>query len=480
MIGAESSAAAIRQAYQFLFSSQERGRRSWRDYAQRCHYGRRYSPLRIFCRFYLTLLGGFILIACLAHLLVASVVEDVGNRYAQRFMRGTFTLIEAELYRHERKDWSQVIEALNKKFTYRLRLIERERLPNEIRARIDQGDIIVSREHDEMYHVLSDHDAALVLGPFSPRHGPELALGMPLRLHTRLSIWVVFSVTFALALFIWVRPIFRDLEALRQTARALGDGRLETRTPGARNQIFAPLTDSLNSMADRIQHLIATQKELTSAMSHELRTPIARLRLMGEMACAAHTEEERQRLGEMMENDLDELERLIDASLTYARLEQNTLQLRPESVNLAHWLTTEAERLRPLLRDKTLCLNLRELAPEQEVTLDPQQMARALGNLVRNAARYAQQRIEISARIKNRIVFIHVDDDGVGIPEEKRKAIFTAFSRLDRACDRITDGYGLGLAITRRILTLHHGHARARSSPLGGARLSLEWPADGH
>ncbi|MDR0736085.1 MAG: two-component sensor histidine kinase [Zoogloeaceae bacterium] len=473
MNGSESAAAAIRQAYQLLFSFRRRNRRRVRR-----GYAQRYSLLRIFSRFYLILLGGFALITCLAHLFVASIIRDVDNRYAQRFMRGTFTLIETELYRHERKDWPQVMKALNAEFSYRLRLVERARLPDEVRARMKEGDIIVSRAHDEMYHALSGNDMALVLGPFNPVHGPELALGMPLRLHTRLSIWVVFGAVFALALFIWVRPIFRDLEDLRQTAHALGEGRLEARTPSARNQIFTPLTDSLNSMADRIQHLVVTQKELTNAMSHELRTPIARLRFAGEMACAAHTEEERRHLVKMMKNDLDELEYLIDASLTYARLERHALELHPKTVHLAHWLTEEMEKLHPLLSGKTLRLDLRELTPEQVVTLDTQQMARALGNLVRNAARYARKRIEISANVKNQMASIHVDDDGIGIPEEKRKTIFAAFSRLDRACDHTTDGYGLGLAITRRILTLHRGHARARTSPFGGARLSLEWPVE--
>jgi two-component system sensor histidine kinase RstB len=301
---------------------------------------------------------------------------------------------------------------------------------------------------------------------------------MPLRLHTRLSVWGVFGVVLALVLFIWVRPLLRDLESLRQTAHALGEGRLEARTPSAHNRILEPLTDSLNNMAERIQRLVVTQKELTNAMSHELRTPIARLRFAGEMACSARTEKERRYLGGMMKNDLDELEHLIDASLTYARLERNTLELHPKTVDLARWLTEEAEKLHPLLAGKTLRLELCELAPEQMVTLDPQHMARALGNLVRNAARYAQQHIVISAHVENQMAFMHVDDDGVGIPEEKRKTIFAAFSRLDRACDRVTDGYGLGLAITHRILALHHGHASAKTSPLGGARLSLKWPVD--
>ncbi|MDR2366264.1 MAG: two-component sensor histidine kinase [Zoogloeaceae bacterium] len=470
MIGVESAATVIRQARRFLFPPRRRrGRHSRRDYEQ--HYS-----LRVFCRFYLILLCGFVLIVCLAHLLVASAVRDVEEHHARRFMQGAFTLVETELYRHAREDWLSAIEALNEKFTHHLYLIGRAHLPKEIQTQVSQGGIVVSREHNEMYHMLSDNDTVLALGMFSPAHGPGAALKTPLRLHAHLSIWAASGAAFALLLFIWIRPIFRDLEALRQTTRALGEGRLEARTPGAYSRIFVPLTDSLNDMADRIQQRIATQKELTCAMSHELRTPIARLRFVGEMAVSARAREERQRLGKMMESDLDELERLIDASLTYARLERDTLQLHPETVDLARWLTEEAEKLRPLLRGKTLSLDLRELAPEQNVTLDPQYMARALGNLVRNAVRYARQHIKISASVKNRMASIHVDDDGVGVPEEKREAIFTAFSRLDRACDRATSGYGLGLAITLRILTLHCGHARVLSSSLGGARFSLKWP----
>ncbi|MBT9523130.1 MAG: two-component sensor histidine kinase, partial [Dechloromonas sp.] len=74
-------------------------------------------------------------------------------------------------------------------------------------------------------------------------------------------------------------------------------------------------------------------------------------------------------------------------------------------------------------------------------------------------------------------MLIHVDDDGIGIPPEEREHIFSAFTRLDRSRDRSTGGYGLGLAIARRVLELHGGTATADASPLGGARFTLTWKA---
>ena len=72
-------------------------------------------------------------------------------------------------------------------------------------------------------------------------------------------------------------------------------------------------------------------------------------------------------------------------------------------------------------------------------------------------------------------ILVHVDDDGIGIPTEDREHVFSAFTRLDRSRDRATGGYGLGLAITRRVLELHGGTATADAAPIGGARFTLAW-----
>jgi signal transduction histidine kinase len=263
---------------------------------------------------------------------------------------------------------------------------------------------------------------------------------------------------------------------LRQTARALGEGHFESRAPDARSRAFELLTETLNGMAERIQRLIATQKELSSAISHELRTPIARMRFALEMLSEADDRQERERLWKMMGVDLDELDNLIDSSLTYARFEREQPELNLTWVELAPWLAEKVDSIRILNRSLELTVDTSALPPGQQVELDLKSMPYAVTNLLRNALKYAKTRIIVSAEISGKLVLLHVDDDGIGIPTDERRRVFYAFTRLDRSRDRATGGYGLGLAIVRLVLEQHDGTATAAVSPLGGARFTLSWP----
>lgn len=273
-----------------------------------------------------------------------------------------------------------------------------------------------------------------------------------------------------------MRPVWRDLETLRQTARDLGDGDFEARSPPARSQLFAPLSDTMNSMAERVQQLLATHRELSSAISHELRTPIARMRFALEMLSGTDERAERERLWAMMEADLDELDHLIDTSLTYARFEREAPEPHFSSVRFADWLSDEVDAVRLLGRDLKITVDTAKLPENLAVDVDRKAMPYALRNLLRNAFKYASGQIIVSAELREGNIVVHVDDDGIGIPPEDRESVFSAFTRLDRSRDRATGGYGLGLAITRRVLELHGGTATADTAPLGGARFTLTWP----
>ena len=233
----------------------------------------------------------------------------------------------------------------------------------------------------------------------------------------------------------------------------------------------------MNSMAERIRQLLATHRELSCGISHELRTPIARMRFALEMLSETDERAERERLWAMMEADLDELDQLIDTSLTYARFEREAPQAHFSSVNLAEWLTDEVDSVRLLGRQLDVTVNTEKLPENLFVDLDRKAMPYALRNLLRNAFKYAGKHIVVSAQLEGETMLIHVDDDGIGIPPEEREHIFSAFTRLDRSRDRSTGGYGLGLAIARRVLELHGGTATADASPLGGARFTLSWKA---
>jgi two-component system sensor histidine kinase RstB len=193
----------------------------------------------------------------------------------------------------------------------------------------------------------------------------------------------------------------------------------------------------------------------------------------------AETDElaERQRLWAMMEDDLDELDHLIDTSLTYARFEREAPEPHFSSVRFAEWLTEEVDSVRLLGRKLSVTVDTGKLPENLNVDLDRKAMPYALRNLLRNAFKYASQQIRVSAEMIDDRILIHVDDDGIGIPPAEREHIFSAFTRLDRSRDRATGGYGLGLAIARRVLELHGGSATADAAPLGGARFTLCWKA---
>lgn len=443
-------------------------------------WGGGYSLSRLFLNFYLLVMGSFVAIAFFADFLISGALRGITDDYTSRFMRGTIVLIEDELFRKPRSEWPKTIKSLDQKFSYRLDIIDRWslKLPPKQAEKLDAGELVILAEKDVLYHRLKQTPQILVVGPLSPDINPDRPRSLPLDLRIRLLTWSLIGLLLAVAVWFWVRPVWRDLEALRKTARALGEGHFDRRAPEARSRAFELLTATLNGMAERVQRLIATQKELSSAISHELRTPIARLRFALEMIAETSDREERERLWTMMEADIDELDNLIDSSLTYARFEREQPELKLKTVDFVGWLNDEVDSIRILNRNRGLniTVNTLELPSMLRVELDQKSMPYAITNLLRNALKYAKTKIAVSADVAGNRIRVHVDDDGIGIPEEERQRVFTAFTRLDRSRDRATGGYGLGLAIVKLVLEQHGGNVSVHQSPLGGARFTLDWP----
>ena len=438
----------------------------------------RYRLSALFFNFYLLTMGSFVAVAIVADFVITTALRDISDDYTKRFMQGTVAMIEEDLFRHRRSEWTTRITTLAERFEYKIAIAERDtiRLPPVQATRLDAGDLAIGADGEMVYHRLKTTAQVLVIGPLSPDADPDNRRFFTLEMRIRVLTWGLISLFLAIAVWLWVRPVWRDLEALRQTARAFGEGDFGARAPAARNTSFELLSETLNGMAERVQLLIATQKELSSAISHELRTPIARLRFALEMAADTDEQAERERLWKMMEADLDELDNLIDSSLTYARFEREHPELSLSETAFAPWLEEQIDNLRILGGKLTLQLDTSALPADLHVALDRRAMPFAVRNLLRNAMKYAASHIAVSAELAEGRVRIHVDDDGIGIPEEERENVFTAFTRLDRSRDRTTGGYGLGLAIARLVLELHGGTATAHESPLGGARFTLEWP----
>ncbi|WP_339487989.1 ATP-binding protein [Pseudomonas sp. RL_5y_Pfl2_70] len=286
--------------------------------------------------------------------------------------------------------------------------------------------------------------------------------------------YLMLAVLLGIVLYFWVRPHWRDLEKLRLAAERFGDNDLSVRIQLSKRSNIRDLAGHFNLMAARIEGLIANQRELTNAVSHELRTPIARLSFeLDQLKQQPDASQHRELIADMYA-DLGELEEMVSELLTYASLERGATVITRENIQAANWLDSvvgsvaleaEAAGVQLLIVDCRV----------DEVRIEPRFMARAVINLLRNAIRYAEQRVEVSlVRIGDQYE-VQVNDDGPGVPLEGREKIFEPFSRLDASRDRRTGGFGLGLALVRRVSQSHGGQVEVGDSPWGGASFRMTW-----
>jgi len=221
---------------------------------------------------------------------------------------------------------------------------------------------------------------------------------------------------------------------------------------------------AFNLMRKRILRHIGQRTELLAAVSHDLRTPLTRMKL--ELEMLAHGQAQPGDL-EDLRSDVEEMVNVVDGYLAFARGEgQETIvptELGPLLQEIAQRAGSEQTRVEVEL-ESPIILPLRPIA-----------MRRCLANLVQNAVRYAGW-VGIRVAAQGDHVWIAVDDDGPGIPQDQREAVFKAFYRLDRSRNPTTGGVGLGLTIARDIVLGHGGDIELRDAPEGGLRVLVRLP----
>jgi two-component system osmolarity sensor histidine kinase EnvZ len=271
--------------------------------------------------------------------------------------------------------------------------------------------------------------------------------------------WLVGS---ALLLFViaalFMRNQVRAIRRLARSAEAFGMGR---EVPPIRPEGAAEVRQAaaaFNKMQERIRRFLAQRTEMLAGVSHDLRTPLTRLRLA--LAMLPPAEELRQDIAEMTA-DVDEMERMIGGYLAFARGEK-TEQAMP--VNLCCILEEVAAGARRAGAELDL-----DVPPDLTLKLRADAVRRAVTNLVDNARRHAH-RVALTATAQERSVLVTVDDDGPGIPADRRESVFRPFE------SGAAGGTGLGLTIARDIVRAHGGEIVLEDSPLGGLRARIRLP----
>jgi two-component system osmolarity sensor histidine kinase EnvZ len=267
------------------------------------------------------------------------------------------------------------------------------------------------------------------------------------------SVLLIFAVIF---LRNQIRPILR----LADAAEAFGKGREvpNFRPRGAREVRRA--SQAFIEMKNRVERTIEQRTAMLAGVSHDLRTVLTRFKL--ELALAGKGPEI-----EAMKSDVDEMARMLEAYLSFAR---GDLDEPSAQVDMAEFLDQLRADLERQGHKATVAFHGLPV-----VAVRPAAFKRCQGNLVSNAARFAKS-IAISGHRDHRYLTITVDDDGSGIPADKREDVFKPFLRLDDARNQDEGNSGLGLSIARDIARTHGGDITLSDSPMGGLRATVRVP----
>ena len=234
-------------------------------------------------------------------------------------------------------------------------------------------------------------------------------------------------------------------------------------------------------MATRIEKLVEDNKILARSISHDIRTPMSCLRFGVEAALDCDDLTKKNSYLSRMESELTRMEEMTTAFLEYAGMERQGFHLKTELINVNHLIELVANDCQSLAEQYNIKLSCQLSTEKSHYTLDFHWCYRATLNLVSNAIQHAETQVTLSVRKINQALSIEVEDDGKGIPQDKRDVIFSPFIKLDSTRSREQGHFGLGLAISAKVMAWHQGSIKAdASNDLSGARFSLLFPAQSH
>lgn len=273
-------------------------------------------------------------------------------------------------------------------------------------------------------------------------------------------IWLVGSI---LIVSILITPfIIIHTRSIRRIARAASRFGRGLDAPGFEptgSKEIREAASSMITMKERLDRYNRTRTDMLNAVSHDLKAPLTRMRLAIETNTATEAD---------LIRDIDRMTEMVNGYLAFARGEAPEIE---QTTELPPMLTRIA---RDAAGDKKIITDFPD-APAQFYAR-PMALARAFSNIIENAARYANKNIRIIEHDGPESVEIIIEDDGPGIPDERKKDALRPFVRLDDARRADTGGTGLGLSIAQTAIENHGGQMFLEDSELGGLKVRIVLP----
>ncbi len=300
---------------------------------------------------------------------------------------------------------------------------------------------------------------------------------------TQVLRWVLAILISGFICYMLTRYLTGPILRLRSAAREIAAGNLHARAGEQmekRHDELGELVRDFNQMADRIEALLESQRQLIRDISHELRSPLARLSVALGLARQGAGADAGPAL-DRIEREAERLNEMIGRLLTLARLEGSGTPPEREPVALTELVRDVAEDAEFEARSRRCTVQINS-AEECTASGSPELLRSAVENVVRNAIRYTAEGTPVEINLicmpadGHNWAAIRVRDHGPGVPESELANLFRPFYRVAHARERETGGTGLGLAITERAVRIHGGTVEASNAPGGGLIVELRLP----
>lgn len=275
-------------------------------------------------------------------------------------------------------------------------------------------------------------------------------------------VWMVgTSILLFLVAVLFLRIQVRSIAELAQVAEDFGKG--------IDNKDFKPYGSSevrkaalaFIKMKERIQRQISERTQMLAGVSHDLRTPLTRMKLQAAMMPDGDDKKD-------FLSDIDEMEKMLDGYLSFVSGEggekSSFVDVNEMILSIINKFRNKKALIRYSTNDQVSAIQGREQA-----------LKRALTNVISNAFRYGIT-IAVKLESNDKKLMIAIEDDGPGIPKDKREDVFKAFYRLENSRNKETGGVGLGLSIAKDVITSHGGTIELDDSSLGGLKVLVSIP----
>lgn len=290
---------------------------------------------------------------------------------------------------------------------------------------------------------------------------------------------------FLLLLGIWLarritKRTVHSIKAVVDVSNQVAAGDFAARVPAIKPRQSSEearlLAQNFNTMTNALAKLEQERRSTLAAIAHELRTPLTIMQGKLDLLQEGIDPLDLEHIAKLSRHT-ELLSRLVDDLRTLSLAEAQRLSLNVMPVELVHFCHDIAENFSD--NDKAIHVQCETTLVEHWLELDPDRMAQILGNLLSNAIRYSPKNSLVQLRLRSEDdgTYIHVSDQGEGIPPDQLRHIFKNFYRSEDSRERAKGGSGLGLAVVKALVNLHGGNVWAENLFEGGAIFTVLLPS---